>query len=100
MLLNGQWAQDGQDFLVANQLTEADVRPFVTLVRFDLAYHGPCKINLRQVRDYPNISQYVQGIHEIPGSVATVYPDHIKAGYYSIKALNPSGTTPAGPALA
>lgn len=90
---------DVQDFLVGNRLTEADVRAFVTLVRFDLAYHGLFKTNLRQVRNYPNIRQYIRRIHGLPGIAETVNPDHIKAGYYSIRALNPTGIIPAGPAV-
>lgn len=88
---------DGQRFLVGNRLTEADVRAFVTLIRFDLAYHGLFKLNLRRVCDYPNISRYVGHIHNLPGVAGTVNPDHIKLGYYSIRSLNPSGIVPAGP---
>jgi putative glutathione S-transferase len=91
---------DGQDFLVGNQLTEVDVRVFVTLVRFDLAYHGLFKTNLKRVRDYPNISKYIRRIHALPGIAGTVNPAHIKAGYYSIRSLNPSGIVPIGPAVA
>ena len=88
---------DGHDFLVGDRLTEADVRAFVTLIRFDLAYHGLFKTNLKRVRDYPNIRAYVQRIYQLPGVAATVDPEHIKAGYYSIRALNPTGIVPAGP---
>lgn len=90
---------DGQEFLVGNRLTEADVRAFVTLVRFDLAYFGLFKTNLRQVRDYPNISDYIRRIHALPGIASTVDLDHIKMGYYSIRSLNPTGIVPAGPAV-
>lgn len=69
----------------------------MTLVRFDLAYHGLFKTNLRRVRDYPNISAYVRRIHELPGIAETVAPEHIKTGYYSIRALNPTGIVPVGP---
>jgi putative glutathione S-transferase len=87
-----------QIYLVGDQLTEADVRAFVTLVRFDLAYYGLFKTNLKQVRDYPNIRAYIQRIHALPGIAETVNIEHIKAGYYSIRALNPSGIVPVGPA--
>ena len=90
---------DGQDFLVGNRLTEADVRVFVTLVRFDLAYHGLFKTNLRRVSDYPNISEYTRRIHSLPGIAGTVDPDHIKVGYYSIRSLNPTGIFPTSPAV-
>ena len=90
---------DEQDFLVANRLTEADVRVFVTLVRFDSAYYGLFKTNLRRVSDYPNISEYIRRIYNLPGVADTVNTDHIKTGYYSIRALNPSGIVPVGPAV-
>lgn len=90
---------EGQDFLVGNCLTEADVRAFVTLARFDLAYHGLFKTNLRRVSDYSAISQYIRRLYHLPGIADTVNVDHIKAGYYSIQALNPSGIIPAGPII-
>jgi len=80
-------------------LTEADVRVFVTLVRFDSAYYGLFKTNLRRVSDYPNISEYIRRIYDLPGVADTVNIDHIKTGYYSIRALNPSGIVPVGPAV-
>lgn len=88
---------DNQNFLVGDRLTEADVRAFVTLIRFDLAYHGLFKTNLRQLRDYRNITAYVKRIYELPSIADTVSPEHIKIGYYSIQALNPSGIVPIGP---
>lgn len=89
---------DGQRYLVGDRLTEADVRAFVTLVRFDLAYHGLFKTNLRQVRDYPNLRAYLARVYALPGIAGTVNPEHIKHGYYSIRALNPTGIVPVGPA--
>jgi len=89
---------EGQYFLVGNQITEADIRAFVTLVRFELAYYGLFKTNLKHLNDYPNIHAYVQRIYTLPGIAETVNPEHIKAGYYSIRALNPSGIVPVGPA--
>jgi putative glutathione S-transferase len=88
---------DNQDYLVGDRLTESDVRAFVTLIRFDLAYHGLFKTNLRQLRDYRNITAYMKRIYELPGIAETVSPEHIKIGYYSIRALNPSGIVPIGP---
>lgn len=84
-------------YLVGEQLTEADIRAFVTLIRFDAAYYGLFKANLRQVRDYPKIKAYMKRIYQYPGIAETVNIDHIKRGYYSIKALNPTGIVPAGP---
>lgn len=90
---------EGRKYLVGDQLTEADVRAFVTLIRFDLAYYGLFKTNLRRVQDYQNISAYLQRIYRLPGIASTVNPEHIKAGYYSIRALNPSGIVPVGPTI-
>ena len=90
---------DGRDFLLGDRFTEADVRLFVTLVRFDAAYHGLFKCNLRRISDYPALSAYQARILAIPGVRDTVSIDHIKRGYYSIKALNPTGIIPVGPAL-
>ncbi|NKG31217.1 glutathione S-transferase family protein [Erwinia rhapontici] len=78
-------------------LTEADIRLFVTLIRFEVAYHGLFKCNLRQLRDFPALNAYLQRLLAIPGVRETVSIDHIKQGYYSIKALNPNGIVPAGP---
>ena len=79
---------------------EADIRLFVTLVRFDPAYFGLFRANLRQLADYPRLSAYLKRTLAVPGVRETVNLDHIKRGYYSIKALNPTGIVPTGPELA
>ena len=84
-------------FLFGAQLTETDIRTFVTLIRFDAAYHGLFKTNLRQIADYPRLSAYMARILALPGVRETVNLDHITRGYYSIKALNPTGIRPVGP---
>ena len=81
-----------------DRLTESDIRLFVTLIRFDAAYHGLFKTNLRRIADYPRLQAHMERILRLPGVAETVNLDHIKAGYHSIKALNPSGIVPAGPA--
>jgi putative glutathione S-transferase len=88
---------DGRRFLVGDRLTETDIRAFVTLVRFDAAYHGLFKCNLRRLADCPNLISYVRRTLAIPGVRETVDMDHIKQGYYSMKALNPTGIVPLGP---
>ena len=85
------------DFLFGDRLTETDIRAFVTLIRFDAAYHGLFKTNLRQIADYPRLSAYLERMLRLPGVRATVDMDHITRGYYSIKALNPNGIRPVGP---
>lgn len=86
------------DFLFGERLTETDIRTFVTLIRFDAAYHGLFKTNRRQIADYPRLQAYMERILRLPGVRETVNMDHITRGYYSIKALNPKGIRPAGPA--
>ncbi|MDR5651502.1 glutathione S-transferase family protein [Ruixingdingia sedimenti] len=90
---------DGRRWLIGDRFTETDIRAFVTLVRFDAAYHGLFKCNLHRVADYPAVQGYMERILALPGLRATVNMDHIKRGYHSIKALNPTGIVPRGPAL-
>lgn len=86
------------DYLFGDRLTETDIRTFVTLIRFDAAYHGIFKTNRRQIADYPRLSAYMARILRLPGVRGTVNMDHITRGYYSIKTLNPTGIVPTGPA--
>ncbi len=86
-------------FAVADQLTEADIRLFVTLVRFDIAYYGLFKTNKRMLSEYASLSAYLKRLLAIPAFSENTNILHIKAGYYSIKALNPTGIVPAGPEL-
>jgi glutathionyl-hydroquinone reductase len=86
-------------YLVGDRFTEADIRLFVTLVRFDAAYYGLFKSNKRRIADYANLTAYLKRVLAIPGVRDTVNIDHVKRGYYSIKSLNPTGIVPVGPDL-
>ena len=86
------------EYLLGDHLTETDIRTFVTLIRFDAAYHGLFKTNRKQIKDYPRLNAYMERIYRIPGVAGTVNMDHITRGYYAIKALNPQRIRPTGPA--
>jgi putative glutathione S-transferase len=86
-------------YLVGEYLTEADIRLFTTLIRFDAVYHGHFKCNLRRIADYPNLSNWLREIYQWPGVAETVDFEHIKNHYYgSHKTINPTGVVPKGPA--
>ncbi|MFC6488867.1 glutathione S-transferase family protein [Nitratireductor sp. GCM10026969] len=87
-----------QRYLAGDRLTEADWRLFTTLVRFDPVYFGHFKCNLRRIVDYPNLSNYVRELYQVPGVAETVNLRHIKAHYYgSHTTINPTGIVPVGP---
>jgi len=87
-------------YLTGPKLTEADIRLFTTLIRFDPVYHGHFKCNLRRVIDYPNVWGYVRDIYQLQGIASTVHIDFIKRHYYGSHAnLNPTRIVPIGPAL-
>ena len=97
------WLEDilnTQRYLMGAKLTEADIRLFTTLVRFDPVYVGHFKCNIRMIKDYPNLWAYTRDIYSQNGVASTVHMDHIKTHYYaSHKTINPTGVVPSGPAL-
>jgi glutathionyl-hydroquinone reductase len=87
-------------FLVGDRFTEADIRLFTTLIRFDAVYFGHFKCNLRRLVDYPNLSAYTRDIYQLSGVAETVNFEHIKRNYYeSHRGVNPTGIVPLGPML-
>jgi putative glutathione S-transferase len=89
-----------QRYLVGDRFTEADLRLFPTLVRFDAVYYSHFKCNLRRLADYHNLSNHTRDIYQMPGVADTVDIPRIKLGYYGgMRNLNPSGIIPLGPAL-
>ena len=87
-------------FLCGETLTEADIRLFTTLVRFDPVYHGHFKCNIRRIVDYRNLWAYTRDVFQLPGIAQTVDFGHIKRHYYmSHRRINPTGIVPAGPNL-
>jgi glutathionyl-hydroquinone reductase len=89
-----------QRYLVGNRLTEADVRLFTTLVRFDSVYFGHFKCNARRLVDYPNLWSYTRDLYQRPAIGRTVDFDHIKRHYhYSHATINPHRIVPKGPFL-
>ncbi len=86
-------------YLTGEYLTEADIRLFTTMIRFDAVYFGHFKCNLRRIADYPNLSNWLREIYQWPGIAETVDFEHIKNHYYgSHKTINPTGIVPKGPA--
>lgn len=87
-------------YLTGTQITEADWRLFTTLLRFDPVYVGHFKCNKLRIADYPNLSNYLRDLYQVPGVAETVNMDHIKNHYYmSHRTINPTGVVPLGPQL-
>ena len=87
-------------FLTGSQITEADWRFFVTLIRFDAVYVGHFKCNQRRIADYDNLAGYLRDLYQQPGIRETVNMDHIKRHYYiTHPRINPTQIVPMGPVL-
>jgi len=85
-------------YLVGDHLTEADVRLFTTLVRFDAVYHAHFKCNRNKISEDPVLDAYLLDLMQTPGVGDTVNMAHIKHHYYgALRMLNPSGIVPGGP---
>lgn len=90
----------GQRYLVADRLTEADIRLFTTLVRFDAVYHYHFKCNLHRLVEYRNLWAYARDLFQTPGIGETVNFDHIKRHYYRTHPhINPTRIVPKGPII-
>lgn len=89
---------EGKEWLVGDQLTEADIRLWTTLIRFDPVYHGHFKCNIRRIADYPNLAAFTRRLYAHEDLAETVNFEHIKRHYYeSHTHINPTGVVPAGP---
>ncbi|MEM9635934.1 MAG: glutathione S-transferase C-terminal domain-containing protein [Pseudomonadota bacterium] len=87
-------------WLLGDAITEADVRLFPTLARFDVAYWSAFKCNRRRLIDYPNLWSYTRRFHALPGVAETVKLEIYRRGYHSrSEARNPHGIVPMGPAV-
>jgi putative glutathione S-transferase len=88
-------------YLMGDTITEADVRLFTTLVRFDPVYHGHFKANRQKLTELPVLWAYARDLFQTPGFGDTVDFDHIKRHYYVVQRdINPTGVVPLGPDLA
>ncbi|MBM7508427.1 putative glutathione S-transferase [Nocardioides salarius] len=85
-------------YLMGDAITEADVRLFTTLVRFDAVYHGHFKCNRNKLTEMPNLWGYARDLYSIPEFGDTIDFEQIKAHYYVVHSdINPTGIVPKGP---
>jgi len=87
-------------YLVGESITEADVRLFTTLARFDAVYHGHFKCNRNKLSEMPVLWAYARDLFQTPGFGDTTDFVQIKQHYYVVhEDINPTGVVPAGPDL-
>ena len=90
----------GRRYLAGQELTEADVRLWVTLARFDLVYYSLFKTSVRRLTDYPNLWGYARDLYSLPAFRETTRFDQIKRHYYvTLGNVNPTRIVPVGPDL-
>ena len=88
----------GQRYLVGGRLTEADVRLYTTLARFDAAYHGHFTCNRQKLSEFGALWDYARDLWQTPGFGDTTDLGHVKAHYYGTHpTINPTGIVPRGP---
>jgi len=89
-----------QRYLAGDQLTEADIAMFTTLVRFDQVYHTHFMCNKKFIHQYDNLWPYLRDLYQTPGVAETVNMDHIKEHYYTTHPdVTPTRIIAAGPEL-
>jgi putative glutathione S-transferase len=89
-----------QRYLTGDTITEADIRLFTTLARFDAVYHGHFKCNRAKLTEMPVLWAYARDLFQTPGFGDTIDFDHIKRHYYQVhRDINPAGIVPGGPDL-
>jgi putative glutathione S-transferase len=87
-------------YLVGDHVTEADVRLFTTLARFDAVYHGHFKCNRNKLVEMPALWGYARDLFQTPGFGDTIDFADIKAHYYVVHTdINPTRVIPKGPDL-
>lgn len=95
------WLSDrlaGQRYLMGDTITEADVRLYTTLARFDAVYHGHFKCNRHKLTEMPVLWAYARDLFQTPGFGDNTDFDQIKEHYYVVHTdINPTGVVPAGP---
>jgi putative glutathione S-transferase len=95
------WLEDrlsDRRYLMGDAITEADVRLFTTLARFDAVYHGHFKCNRQKLTELPHLWGYARDLFQTPGFGDNTDFEQIKAHYYVVHSdINPSGIVPKGP---